>query len=328
MQLDSVIEKVHSLVLNNLPIKTSTSRKGWRTFNCAMCSDTRGRAGVKQSGARISYHCFNCHFTTGWSPGYHLSSKYRDLLNNLHCNIEDVQEAQLLLLKYAEELDEIGDANTIYSPSATNFKPVDLPKYSIPLEMLPETHPVRVYATERGIYGLHPLFAVKKTLKYKDRLLIPYLFNNEVIGWTSRLIYEPPNKSFLKYLNESPSDVVFNIDQFAGNERECVIVTEGIIDAIAIDGISILSNEISPEQAHMIGRLNKRVILCPDQDEAGKYLTEQAIELGWEVSIPPWENCKDAAKACEKYGRLLTVASIMQYATDNPVKAQVQSTLL
>lgn len=328
MQLESIIDKIHSLVLNNLPVGTSRSPKGWTTFNCTLCNDQRKRAGVKQGGMRITYHCFNCSFSTGWSPGYGLSEKFRTLLDSLHCDIQEVRECQILLLKYNDDLDELGGTNSVYSPSVTKFIPVNLPPNAISVEMLPETHPVRAYATERGIYDIYPLFFVEKSLKYKDRLLIPYLFNGELVGWTSRHI-NPPNKSFPKYLNESPSDFVFNLDSFANNERKIVIAVEGVIDAIAIDGVGVLGNEMSAEQAHLIERLGKRIIVCPDRNNPGKLLTQQAIELGWEVSFPPWaDGIDDAAKACTTYGRLLTVASIMKYATSNPVKAQVRSILI
>ena len=47
-----------------------------------------------------------------------------------------------------------------------------------------------------------------------------------------------------------------------------------------------MGNSVTAEQAHLIDRLGKRVILCPDRDTAGKELIEQALELGWEVSFP------------------------------------------
>ena len=122
---------------------------------------------------------------------------------------------------------------------------------------------------------------------------------------------------------------VFNVDAFAGTEREIVIVTEGIFDAILVDGVAVQGNAVSPEQAQLIDKLGKRVILCPDRDNAGKDLIEQAITLDWEISFPPWHvDVKDAADAVARYGRLLTVASIIKYATDNKIKSQVKMRML
>ena len=111
--------------------------------------------------------------------------------------------------------------------------------------------------------------------------------------------------------------------------RDVVVVTEGVFDAILIDGVSVLGNSVTAEQAYLIEKLGKRVVLCPDRDSAGKELIDQALELGWEVSFPPWHHdCKDAADAVNKYTRLGTLQSILSYATANKIKAQVKSKLL
>ena len=108
-----------------------------------------------------------------------------------------------------------------------------------------------------------------------------------------------------------------------------VTLVEGVFDAILIDGVSVLGNTMSHEQMHTINRLDKRVILCPDRDEAGKELIAQAIDAGWEVSFPPWEvSCKDAADATARYGRLLTIESIIKYATGNKTKIKVKTRMM
>ena len=83
------------------------------------------------------------------------------------------------------------------------------------------------------------------------------------------------------------------------------------------------------EQAHLIDKLGKRVIVCPDKDKAGVELIDQALELGWEVSFPDWHtSCKDAADAVLRYGRLATIKSIIDCATNNKIKIQVKSKMI
>ena len=115
---------------------------------------------------------------------------------------------------------------------------------------------------------------------HKQRLVVP-TYNNELVGWTARHIIQL--KQHLS-TQDTASGYVFNIDRFADSKREIVIVTEGVFDAIQLDGVSIQGNSVTPEQAHLIEKLGKRVILCPDRDSAGKELIDQALELGWEVS--------------------------------------------
>lgn len=325
MDTDQVIQQVHSLLTNHLPIRTGKSPKGWQTFKCVMCNDHSPRAGIKQSGAKISYHCFNCQYTTGWQPGGHLGKKYKDLSLRLGCDMKTIHEAQMSILKYGEALEGQGDGNETFVPGNGKFKRIKLPPEAVLVEDLPEDNEIRKYAVKRGIFGVYPLLAIDNK-KWKDRLVIPYMFNGELVGFTGRLC-GPESPKNQRYIKECPSDYVFNLDAFSDSERDIVVVTEGIMDAILLDCVSIGGNSISPEQAHLIEQLGKRIIVCPDFDDAGKELVEQAIGLGWEISFPPWEKCKDAADACAKYGRLLTLSSIMQYTTKNSLKAEVMMRL-
>ena len=326
MELDSVIERVHRLLADNLPIRSSKTPSGWTTFNCVMCSDTRKRAGVIVTGPKISYHCFNCHYVTGWSPSPHISTKYRDLALKLGATQEQIHQTQVELLKHSEDLEDQEIEGYVYS--LQKFEIVDLPPDVIVVGDLPDDHEVKQYAIARGLLGLYPLLYFANDILYSKRLVVPFTFNGDIVGWTGRHI-NPPDKKTPKYLHKMTSGYVFNIDRFADSKREIVIVTEGVFDAIMIDGIAVLGNHVTPEQAHLIDKLGKRIILCPDRDKAGKELIEEALALGWEVSFPPWDDdIKDAADAVNKYGRLLTVSSIIKHATANTVKIKVKANML
>jgi len=326
MAIDTVIEKVHRLLLDHLPVRTSRTPSGWITFDCPMCSDKRKRAGIITSGAKISYNCFNCKYTTGWSPTPHLSKKYKELASRLGADLKQIHNVQLEILKYSEELE--GQEIETYVYSLNKFELVDLPEDAVMLEDLPNSHEVKQYAIQRGLYGLYPLLWFDNDPLFSKRLVVPFTYNGELVGWTARHI-NPPDKTTPKYLHKMSSGFVFNVDRFADAKRDIVIVVEGVFDAIMIDGISVLGNHVTPEQAHLISKLGKRVILCPDRDKPGQELIDQAIALDWEVSFPPWSNdIKDAADAALKYGRLLTVASIIKHATNNKIKAQVKAKML
>lgn len=323
--ITAIIDSVHGLILNNLPLKSGKTPSGWVTMNCPMCSDKRRRGGVITQGPKISYHCFNCKFKTGWQPGLALGKKYKSLATTLGVDQQELHAVQIQLMKHSDDL-ELQDSSE-YVFKAASFPTVELPENVQAIETLPDSHELKLYAKERGILGAYPLLHFDDIFN-KRRVIIPFTYNNELVGWSGRHI-APPDKNTPKYLNKMPHGYVFNIDRYADTERDVVIVTEGIMDAILVDGVALLTNAVSTEQAQLINRLNKRVILCPDRDEPGKQLIEQALALDWEVSFPPWHaGVKDAADACDKYGRLLTVASIIQYATSNKIKAKVQTKLL
>lgn len=325
MDIDFLVEKVHRLLLDNLPIRTSKTPSGWNTMDCPMCSDKRKRGGLITTGAKISYNCFNCGYTTGWEPNPTLGKKYKQLATTLGADQQDIHKVTIELLKFAEELET--ESATDYVYNLQKFNTEKIPESATAVDDLPEDHAVKEYARQRGLLGLYPLLYFDEKL-YKQRLVVPFTYNNEVVGWTGRHV-SPPNKQTPKYLHKMQPGYVFNIDRFADSKREIVIVTEGVFDAILVDGVAVQGNSVGPEQAHLIEKLGKRIIVCPDRDEAGIELMLQAAELGWEVSFPPWHvDCKDAADAVQRYGRLATVGSIIKHATNNKLKIEVKAKML
>jgi DNA primase len=107
-------------------------------------------------------------------------------------------------------------------------------------------------------------------------------------------------------------------------EWEIVLVFEGIFDAISMNGLALTHNTINDNQVAVIQQLGKRVIVVPDQDKTGLEICDRALELGFEVSLPNWsEDIKDANDAIIKYGRLNTLLSIIDSATNSKIKVEV-----
>lgn len=329
MDQTEAIQKVHELVTMRLPAKSKKTPAGWNTFDCPMCNDKRGRAGIITTGSKIAYNCFNCGYSTGWSPSKRIGVKYRDLAVSLGASIENVKKLVLELMK----IEEFEDADEYTPVVYEKFKPVDIPN-AIDLRQVPtleynERHEkILNYAKSRGLLDTDYDLYISDEFILKNRLIIPFYYNQETVGYVGRHI-NPPSKEIPKYLNNSQPGYVFNIDKYVYSDRDIVVVTEGVIDAILIDGVSVLGNNMNEKQIEQINSLKKRVILCPDRDAPGKELIRQAVELGWEVSFPPWDKeIKDVADAVTKYGRLLTLSSIIKYAISNKIKIEVQSKML
>jgi DNA primase len=76
----------------------------------------------------------------------------------------------------------------------------------------------------------------------------------------------------------------------------------------------------------LLKKLNKDVIVVPDRDKAGSKLVEQAIDLGWGVSMPDWDqDVNDIGDAVDKYGRLFTLYSIANTAETSPLKIRLKA---
>jgi DNA primase len=117
---------------------------------------------------------------------------------------------------------------------------------------------------------------------------------------------------------------VFNLDK-QHKDSKFVVVVEGPFDSMAVDGVSIQGSEISDTQAELIDRLQREVIVVPDTDSAGRKLVDRAIELGWTVSYPVWqETCKDLNEAVVKYGKLFVLKSILDARETSRLKIELK----
>jgi hypothetical protein len=159
-------------------------------------------------------------------------------------------------------------------------------------------------------------------LGYRDRLIIPFYYEGRIVGWTARTTQADKNP---KYLTEVQPGFVYGLDEQRHN-KVFAIVCEGQLDAIHIEGCAIGGSEISDQQAMLLNRLNKDIIVVPDRDKAGSKLVERAIELGWSVSMPDWSpDINDIGDSVSKYGRLYTLHSIVTSAEESPLKIRLRA---
>jgi DNA primase len=152
-----------------------------------------------------------------------------------------------------------------------------------------------------------------------DRVIIPFLYEGIVVGSTARKVRDGKPK----YLSDQHPFFVFNVDEQAP-QNKYVFVCEGPFDALAVGGVALLPNEISQQQAHIINQLGKEVIVIPDQDKAGLMLIKQAIDYGWSVAFPTWDDhVKDCADAVQTYGKLFVTVDIIKTAQQGEIKISV-----
>ena len=311
-----------------IPGKSKTTPSGWVSFNAPCCHhnghsiDTRMRGGVRESGDQVSYHCFNCGFKASWQPGRPLSQKLRKLLRWLGATDDVITKLSFDVLRINEGV-EIQN-RIVGIPS---FTPIPLPDdvrliTDDPCDENRYLSQVKQYMTSRKLWvdqGYNYYWS--PSLAYRDRFIVPFLYQGQTVGWVARTVH---NNSKTKYLLEKQPGFVFNLDQQTHNKVFC-IAAEGALDAIQIDGVGLLTNEISDQQSMLLNRLNREIIVVPDRDHAGRNLIERSIELGYSVSMPDWkENIKDISDAVLEYGRLYTLYSIVSAAESSPLKIRLK----
>jgi hypothetical protein len=319
---------VAETTLAYLPAKQKTSPKGWRSFNAVCChhngtnADTRGRGGLIANGdGGISYHCFNCGFKTSWQPGRVLTQKYRKLLRWMHAPDEVINKLAFQVLRENEGV--VSKERVIELPK---FKPGELPVGAVKISECTTVNKffIRVveYMQGRQLFLEDYDFYWTNDLAMRDRLIIPFYYDGAIVGYTARSVNGDKRP---KYLASEPDGYVFNLDAQT-YDKQFVLVHEGPIDAIYTGGCALKGSEINEQQAILINRLNKDVIVVPDRDAAGKKLVESAIVHGWSVSMPEWEDdINDAGDAVERYGRLFTLHSIVNAAESSPLKNRLRA---
>lgn len=322
--MTEVIEQILSL----FPPNARATSSGWRSFNAACCHhrghnhDTRKRAGVLISQG-IVYHCFNCGYSTGWQPGKTIGLKFKTLLQWLGASDQEISEIQLNVLRIKP--DETKIEQTFTETFSVRELPLNTKSISdwvednLSVDDETDLRTVVEYLVSRGFDPLSNHFSWSPEAGYRDRVIIPFLYNGNVVGSTARRVKNLPPK----YLSNQPKNFVFNLDN-QNNHRKYIFVVEGPFDAIAVDGVAVLTNEIAESQARLINSMNREVIVIPDQDNPGITIIDQAKDLGWSVAFPNWEaGIKDCADAVRHYGRLFVTIDAILTAQKGSIKIEM-----
>ena len=342
-----MLNSIRDAVAQILPHKRKTnSSSGWISFNGVCCqhngesADTRGRAGlVMNPDGGISYHCFNCSYKASYVPGRHLTYKFRKLLSWLGADEGTVKRLVIDAIRI-RELVAPETLVEVVEQEEIKFKARPLPKEAQTYEqwgmfyLLQAENPQVInvpadfglaveYTHGRKIDNKYTFYWTPDTqYNMNKRVIIPFTRRNEIIGYTSRTF---DDKVKPKYHNSHEPNYVFNVDQ-QHKDAKFVIVVEGPFDAMAVDGVAILGNECSEIQADIIDSLGREVIVVPDADKAGAKLVDKAVEYGWSVSFPVWqESHKDVASAVEQYGKLFTIKSILAGRETSKLKIKLLS---
>jgi hypothetical protein len=314
--------------------KTKTSASGWISRNAVCCQhnghklDTRGRGGIlpTEEGG-VSHHCFNCGFTASWQPGRRINLKMRRLLSWLNVSEDDIRRLSLFALSNLDsDLDlrkeEIKELPKFEAKDPCPGKSIaEWRQNKLDITDSNQLEEVYNYIKARGLVNrLEQLYWAPQD-ELRNRILVPFSFLGQPMGYSGRLIREGRPK----YYSDYPSDMIYGYDNQLPNSKFCIVV-EGLIDAVAIDGIAILSNDCNETKALIIDSLNRDVIVVPDRDKAGLTLIKQAMEYGWSVSFPDWHpDIKDVADAVKRYGQLFTMKSILCQVETSNLKIKLRS---
>lgn len=316
-------------ILSLVPSRKKQTSSGWYSFNAVCCghrghrADTRYRGGIKfQGNNNWLMHCFNCNYSCSFTLGKSINDRTKQFL--LWCGV-DTDQIQRWSLESLQHKDILDYTQPSKQRDPIKFKSKDLPDGEL-LDLENPSHLRFIeYLERRNIkYDSYPFMITPddNTIngRNKHRIIVPYTYKNKIVGHTSRYL----DNRTPKYINDQQPGYVFNMDIQKPDWQVC-IVTEGIFDALSIDGVALMHDDISIEQAQMLSTLNRRIIVVPDRDKTGLKIIDRALELGYSVSLPNWHaDIKDTNDAVVRYGKLPTLLSILEAATNSKIKLELQ----
>lgn len=329
---------IQSTIMSSLPANKKKTPSGWTSFNAPCCvhngesADKKKRGGIMNSAdGTISYHCFNCGYKASYITGRRLTQRMRTLMSYLGIADDTIKKLALEAMRQEEsdvkyERKKFVSFNKKQMPKNTNSLDVWLEKYVAQDLTEPQYKKIDNLLNYLKSRNINPtwydfMYSPDFYFNFDQRLIIPFYWKGNVVGYTGRL-FEKSEK--IKYVTEVQPGYVFNMDAQDWS-RKFVVVTEGPFDAITTSGVSILGSEINETQRELIEGLNRQIIVVPDRDKPGEKLINQAIEFGWGVAFPEWhQSVEDTADAVAKYGRLLTLQTILRSTETNKLKIDLK----
>jgi hypothetical protein len=305
-------------VIAFLPSKRKQTSGGWISVNAPCCihrgesADRRLRGGIKNTDSGWSWHCFNCGFTASFVLGRTLTFKARKLLSWLNVPQEEIERINLESLRHKNIEGILTERQQTDRPAKIEFEECDLPANTEEL-----TDSARDYLIRRGIMLDYPYLSKRGV---RSGIVVPFTYDGQIVGHTTRFLDDRTPK----YIQDIQSGYVFGTD-LQRNNWQSVIVVEGVIDALSINGVAVLHADINDAQARLVRSLEREIVVVPDQDLPGMRLVERAVELGWSVSMPEWPSgVKDVNDAVICMGRLATLLTIMQARETSKIKIELR----
>ena len=124
--------------------------------------------------------------------------------------------------------------------------------------------------------------------KFRNRLMLPVIdTRGDVVAFGSRVI----DNSEPKYMNSSETPVyskrrvLYGLNLAKKTKRPNIILCEGNLDIVTLhqagfdNAVASMGTALTTEQIRLLSRFTKELVLCYDNDNAGKIATERALQL-------------------------------------------------
>lgn len=124
--------------------------------------------------------------------------------------------------------------------------------------------------------------------KFRNRLMFPVIdVRGDVVAFGGRVL----DKAEPKYMNSTETPVyskrreLYGLNLAKKSKRPNIILCEGNIDVVMLhqagfdNAVASMGTAMTQEQARLLSRYTKEIVLCYDNDGAGKTATERALQV-------------------------------------------------
>ena len=131
--------------------------------------------------------------------------------------------------------------------------------------------------------------------KFRSRLMLPVIdTRGDVVGFTSRIL---PGQEGAKYLNTGETQVfkksrlLYALNFARKTKRPNLILVEGNLDVITLhqagfdNAVATMGTALTAEHARTLSKCTRELILCYDNDSAGKTATDRALTVLRDVDL-------------------------------------------
>lgn len=324
---------IYNLLLEHLPVLQNKSNTGFRNCKCPVCNDYKNRMGIKFENNKIIVNCFNCGIKSVFEEGStSISKKFKEILNAFQISDEEINiilSANFIskggLVKINKE-EKLITLDTLIKNKKSFITPeVKLPIGSFKINKSnpsSELEQIAIkYLTNRLVINANHDFFLSLDKNYQNRVIIPFIKNDKLIYWQARALYDDMQPRYLNCKIHKTA-ILYNYSELTRYSTLPIFVTEGVFDAIPINGVSIIGSELNDVKIELLKRPKRRVIFVIQRDKNGKKLAYTALENGFEISFPP-DGYKDVNKAAIETGLSWTLNSIMNNISSLKSKAML-----
>lgn len=151
---------------------------------------------------------------------------------------------------------------------------------------------------------------------FRNRVIFPIIdTTGNIVAFGGRVL----DDSKPKYLNTSDTPgfkkgrTLFALNYAKNYCQDEIILCEGYMDVVALhtagfeNAVATLGTALTSEQARIISKYTKKVVLCYDSDEAGQRATTRALQIFADVDVDvrilQMNGAKDPDEYIKKFGR-------------------------